>query len=436
MSAPLTRVLFLAGCILLLAACETTEEVLPGERVAILALDQGLTPDPAIADIPVRLAEPYVNKAWTHYGGGPTHAMHHLSLGEAPRKIWSRDVGTGSSDARALLAQPLVADGVVYSMDALSTVTAYDAGTGKVLWRADLEPEDEDDGYFGGGIAYDGGRIFVSTGFARAFALDAKTGDILWQQRVPAPVRAAPAVAEGRVFVITLDNQTIALSASDGRQLWRHSGIQETTTLIGGASPAVSGSTLVVPYSSGEIVGLLAENGRLLWGDNLASVNRFDPLGDVAHIRGTPVIDRGMVYAISHSGRMVAIDLRRGERAWERPIGGVEMPWVAGEYIFVLTNDAQLLCITRKEGRIRWIRPLPRFRDPEDQEGPIHWTGPVLASDRLIVAGSEGEAISISPYTGQVLGLVDLPGGAAVAPVVADGGLYFLTDGGTLVALR
>ena len=165
-------------------------------------------------------------------------------------------------------------------------------------------------------------------------------------------------------------------------------------------------------------------------------MNRFDPLGDVAHIRGTPVIDRGMVYAINHSGRMVAIDLRRGTRDWERPIGGVEMPWVAGEFIFVLTNDAQLLCITRKEGRIRWILTLPRFGDPEDQEDPIHWVGPVLASGRLIVANSEGEAVSISPYTGQVLGRMDLPGGVTVAPIVADGGLYFLTDDGTLVAMR
>jgi outer membrane protein assembly factor BamB len=249
-------------------------------------------------------------------------------------------------------------------------------------------------------------------------------------------MRAAPAAVDGRVFVVTLDNQTVALAAEDGQRLWSHSGIQETTGLVGGASPAVAGSTVIAPYSSGEIVGLLAENGRVLWSDSLSSVTRVDPLGDLAHIRGTPVIDRGMVFAISHSGRMVAIDLRQGLRAWEAEVGGVEMPWIGGDFLFVLTNDAQVVCLTRRDGRIRWVRPLERYEDPDDQEDLIHWAGPVLAGDRLIVAGSNGEALSISPYTGEVLGRIDLPGAPAVAPVVAGNSLYFLTEGGTLVAMR
>ncbi len=438
----------LLGLTVLVGACETMqnsvdsifgkayEEILPGERIAILALDRGLRPDPSVADVRVRLSEPYVNRTWTHFGGSSAHVMYHLSLGDAPRQVWSSDIGEGSSRDQRLLAQPLVIDDVVYSMDALSMVTAYEAERGRVIWRTDLEPEDEDDGYFGGGIAYDAGRIYITTGFAKVFSLDAETGTVVWEQAVPAPMRAAPATAGGRVFVVTLDNQTIALAAEDGSRLWSHSGIQEATGLVGGASPAAAGSTVIAPYSSGEIVGLLAENGRVLWSDSLSSVTRVDPLGDIAHIRATPVIDRGMVFAISHSGRMVAVDLRRGVRAWEADLGGVEMPWVGGDFIFVLTNDAQLVCLTRRAGRIRWVRPLPRFEDPEDLKGPIHWAGPVLAGDRLIVAGSNEQALSISPYTGEILGVIDLPGSVLLAPVVAGNSLYFVTESGTLVAMR
>ncbi len=448
MTLRITRIAAALGIAGLLGACSgignayddifggTPEEILPGQRIAILSLDRGLRPDPAVAELQVRLSEPYVNRTWTHYGGNPEHAMYHLALGDFPQRVWTNDVGEDSGDDRRLLAQPLVVDGVVYTMDSLSTVSAYDAARGGLLWRSDLEPEDEDDGYFGGGIAYDAGRIYVSTGFARVFSLDAETGAVIWRQSVPAPMRAAPAAVNGRVFVVTLDNQTIALSAEDGAQLWRHSGLQEATGLVGGASPAVSGSTVIAPYSSGEIVGLLAENGRVLWSDSLSSMTRIDPLGDIAHIRGAPVIDRGVVFAISHSGRMIAVDLRRGVRVWEVALGGVEMPWVGGEFIFVLTNDAQLVCLTRREGRIRWVRPLARFEKAETQEGPIHWAGPVLAGDRLIVAGSNRQALSISPYSGEVLGVIELPDSVLLAPVVADNSLYFLTEGGSLVALR
>ena len=350
-------------CAAVLPGCETVDEVfgsagekrLPGERVSVLSVERGVRADSAAAEIPVRLSEPYVNRQWTQAGGSPAHAMYHLALGQAPRRAWSSDVGDGASSDRRILAQPLVVDGTIYSMDAVSVVTAYDAERGRTLWRQDLEPEDEDSGYFGGGLAFDRGRLFVSTGFAEVIALEAAGGEIVWRRRVPGPMRAAPTAAEGRVFVITSANQTIALDADDGRQLWSHSGIEETTTLIGGASPAVSGSTVVVPYSSGEIVGLLAENGRPLWSESLAAVRRTDPLADIAQIRGAPVIDRNLVFAISHSGRMIAIDLRRGLRAWERDIGGVEMPWVGGDFLFVLSNDAELICMTRREGRVRRV---------------------------------------------------------------------------------
>jgi len=433
------RLVALALCAAAVSGCgifDSSEEILPGTRVAVLSTDRGVTADPSIADLRVQLSQPYVNGRWTQYGGSPAHAMYHLALGQEPRRAWSGDVGAGEASDRRILAQPLVVDGTVYSMDALSVVTAYDAERGRQLWRQDLEPEFEDDGYFGGGLAYDNGRLFVSTGFADVLALNAADGQIVWRQRVSGPMRAAPTAADGRVFVVTTANQTIALGAEDGRQLWSHTGIEETTALLGAASPAISGSMVVAPYTSGEIVGLLAENGRLLWGESLAAINRTDPLANIGQIRGAPVIDRDLVLAIGNSGRMVAIDARRGQPVWERDIGGVEMPWVGGDFVFVLSNDAQLLCLTRNDGRVRWVRPLERFEDPEDQEDPIHWAGPVLAGDRLIVAGSHGEALSVSPYTGEVTGAIDLPGAVSIAPVVAGNTLYFVTDSGSLVAMR
>ncbi|MEX2409218.1 MAG: PQQ-binding-like beta-propeller repeat protein, partial [Rhodovibrionaceae bacterium] len=280
------------------------------------------------------------------------------------------------------------------------------------------------------------GRIYVTTGFAKVFALDAGSGGVIWEASVPAPMRAAPTVADGRVFAITLDNAVYAFNAEDGAPLWQHIGFQELAGLIGAASPAVSGSTVIAPYSSGEIFALLAENGRELWSDNLATRNRTDQASDLADIRALPVIDGNRVFAISHSGRMAAIDMRRGLRAWDIGLGGKEMPWLAGDFLFVITKDAQLVAVTRDQGRIRWVTNLDRWEDPEDREGPIAWTGPVLAGDRLVVASSTGVALTLSPYDGEVLGATELPGSVSVPPVVANGILYFVTDGGDLVALR
>ena len=288
----------------------------------------------------------------------------------------------------------------------------------------------------GGGVAFADGRLLATTGYGELLSLDPKSGAISWRTRVPGPVRAAPTVINNRVFVVTVDNQLIAYSANDGATLWTHTGILETAGLLGAASPAADGSIVAVPYSSGELFALRAENGRVAWSDNLAAVRRAGALSNLADIRGMPVIDRGLVMAVSHSGRMVAIDERSGGRAWEQEIGGVDTPWVAGDFIFVLSNDGEVIALTRQSGRIRWVAPLARYEDPQDRTGPIIWNGPVLAGGRLWVANSVGELVSLSTENGQEQQRLELPGGAFIAPVVADNTLYVLTDDGTLVAYR
>lgn len=409
---------------------------LPGERMAVLLFDSELKADPQVAELAVRLPRPVVNPDWAMAGGRSNHAMHHLALGDAPRVIWRADAGEGSSDSAVLISPPIVAAGKVFTIDAKGMVSAFDAKNGDRLWSVETAPEDEDSAVVGGGLGYANGRVYVGSGYAQVLALSAETGERVWQANMPAPVRAAPSVSEGRVFIITLDNQVIALNAETGERLWGHAGISEVAGLVGGASPAVERDVVIAPFSSGEIFALRAENGRLLWTDNLTAVRRVDAISSLADIRGLPVIDREIVLAISHSGRMAALDRRIGARLWEKDIGGTQMPWVAGDYVFVVSNDAELVALTRREGYIRWITRLPRFEDEEDREDPIFWSGPVLAGDRLIVAGSHGEAVSVSPYTGEIIGRFDLPDGVSVTPVVADSTLYILTDAAELLALR
>ena len=114
----------------------------------------------------------------------------------------------------------------------------------------------------------------------------------------------------------------------------------------------------------------------------------------------------------------------------------METPWVAGDFIFLVTTQAEVVCLARKSGRIRWVAQLPRYEDEEDKQDPIHWSGPVLASDRLVLVSSEGYAVAVSPYSGKLLGRLELPKGALIPPVVADGSIYVLSDNGDLIALR
>ena len=136
------------------------------------------------------------------------------------------------------------------------------------------------------------------------------------------------------------------------------------------------------------------------------------------------------------SGTMAAINVKTGARDWDANFGGSQSPWVGGDYIFVLTSDQELLCVTRQEGRLRWVTGLPKYVDPQDPTVPILWQGPVLAGNRLILTGTHGKALAVSPYTGKLMGEIDLPAPTHLPPVVAKGTLYILSDNAALTALR
>jgi outer membrane protein assembly factor BamB len=425
--------------VLALVGCDwfgDKKQPLPGERISVLSLDRQLEPDPDLARIPITLPKPVVNPDWPEVGGYPNHAMQHLSLPDKLTRAWKTSIGEGVSRYTRILSQPIVAQGRVYAMDGGVQVGAWDAATGDRLWQVDLKPEEERGNSFGGGVAFWNDRLYVSTGYAQILALDPSDGKIIWKTVVGTPVRSAPTVVDGRIFAVTVENELVVLAADDGRRLWSHNAIPETASLLGSASPTVEGQIVVAAYSSGEIYALTVENGRPVWSDNLASTRSLDAVSALADIRGRPVIDRGRVFAASHSGRVAAIDIRTGERAWEQDFGSIHSPWVAGDYVYVLSNDNTLVCLTRNEGKVRWVRQLPNYQNEKKRQDPMDWAGPVLGSDRLIVLSSSGEALSVSPYTGEPLGREEMPAGGYLAPAIAENSLYVLTDDASLSAYR
>lgn len=435
----------LISSVALLSACETledldpfgqAEEPLPGERISILVNERSLQADVAPGEANIILPAPSQNGEWPMTGGYANHAMHHIEVSDTLSEVWSSDIGSGADDDKRFVGPPIVAAGRVYTMDTESEVRAYSIEDGDRLWSTDLEDDIDDDDHIGGGLAYERDRVFVATGYGVVFALNATTGEIIWSENTKIPLRAAPTVRGGRVFISTVDNTLLVLNAQDGSTLWTHSGAQETASILGSASPAVESGIVIVPYTSGELFALRTDTGRVLWQDNLVSIRRTDSVASLSQIRGRPLIDRGRVIAISHAGVMAAIDLRTGRRVWSRQIGGAESPWVAGDYIFTITNDNELIAVSRDDGKVLWVLGLPKFEDPEDQEDPITWTGPLLVSDRLIVAGSTGEALAVSPYTGALLGVEELPDGIAVPPISAGGFVFFLADDAELAAYR
>lgn len=408
-----------------------------GNRTPVLSrIADDIKADPALATVAVVLPAMQQNADWPQAGGNAAKAAGHSALAAAPARAWTASIA-GSSPKRRLASAPVVGGGSLFVVDTAGIVHAFDAGTGARRWTYRIEVDSSlRDAAFGGGASYFDGRVYANNGAGDVVALDAATGAQVWRVKPAGPLRGSPTVAFNAVYVMTQDNQIYALSMSDGSLIWQDSAATGQSGVFGVAAPAAGQGTVIAGYSSGELVAYRYENGRNLWSDALARTSISTQVGALTDVDADPIIDGGRVYALGQGGRMAAYELVTGQRIWELSLAGISTPAVAGEWIFTLTDDSRLLAIARSNGRVRWVTQLQQWRNPKNRNNPVFWTGPVLANNRLWVASSEGEVLSVDATNGQTAPFTELRDPVSLPPIVAGGTLYILDDGGRITAWR
>lgn len=441
MTATLRMTMALVAAGLALSACEQ-EVILPGERLDPLAVTSpdgpGIQGPAPVSSTALALPAARVNGEWTHRAGNAAHQPGHVALGQGTTPIWTANIGQGDDRRHRITADPIVGGGRVFTLDSHATVTAT-ALSGGTAWSTDITPPgDGANSASGGGLAYEGGRVFATTGYGELVALDATSGRILWRQRVEAPIGGGPAVQNGTVYVVARNDVGWAVRASDGKVLWQTNGTPSIAGVMGVSDPAVQGNTVVFPFASGQLLAADTATGVTNWTAQVAGKRIGRAFALIRDMTGDPVISGNTVYAGTSSGRIDAVSMADGMVGWSSREGANSPVVVAGGSVFAVTDEANLVRVDASTGGVIWRVPLPYYTDAKvkKQDSIYASYGPILAGGRLFVASSDGVLRVFDPRTGGLVGQGAIPGGAAAAPTVANQTLYVVTRSGQLIAYR
>jgi len=403
------------------------DEILPGERVSALPQTaiQITGGTPAIGS-PIAFVD------WSQPGGNAANAPGNIGYStSAAAAAWRiRAVGSASRRNVRPSVPPLVHGGQIFVYDTDGVVTALSAGGGQG-WSASLAPEGERSRAAGGGIAASGSMIFAATGYGEVIALDATTGGRIWTFRMNAPAHSAPTAAGGKVFVVSATNVLYAIDQANGAVAWQSPGIPETAGVLSAASPAVSGSTVVVPYSSGEVIAFDTASGDLKWTDAVIRSSRTLAISGLTDVAASPVIYDGVVYATGVSGRTIAVNLASGARIWEQNIGSITTPAVSGNALFLVDLEEHMVAVNRTDGDVFWRVELPTV---QKRRFFSVWTGPTLVGGTLWAVSNDKRMMGVDAATGQIVADITLPSPAYVRPIATSGQMLVLAADGSLSA--
>ncbi len=416
-----------------LAACGGTETPLPGERLSIRGADVTAVANRSAA---ISLPRAVSNADWSALNGAADHSIGHVAFDPAASLRWSADVGRGVGRDYRITSGPVAADGRVFVLDGAGRVSAV-SPEGAVLWTLDTTPAGEKpaDGS-GGGLSLANGVLYAGTGFGEVIAVDPVSGGIHWRRQMQAPLLSAP-VSDGRnVYFVTRDDVAYALGAKDGSLEWMQRGAAALDGFGGGASPAIRSGQVVLPFSSGDVMMVRANSGQPKWNAPLDGGRQASAINRIGDISGDPVIDGNRLYVASIAGQTVRMNLQSGKRDWSLPVGAVGPVWPAGGSVFLVSDDARMMRVNAANGQVIWAQQMAQYTNPDKRKGLIRYYGPVLAGGLLWVADREGGLRGYSPTDGSVAARLDVPGGAAAAPIVMAGVMYVQTLDGKLLAFQ
>ena len=443
----------LSGCTLIQAANfmdKTTNKSVAsqGERIPVLPPSDQVTPSAALKGLDFAIPAPQALAEWPLPGGNAEQSIEHVDAAPNLQVAWRRSLGIpGLNRQHFVTAPPVMAAGMVFAMDGQAHVSAHDARSGGRLWEVDIRPRGRDDrrdrDAYGGGVAYADGHLFVTSGYRLITALDAKTGKTIWTTRTDAPLHSAPNVAAGLVYAVTIDDQLLAFSTEKGVQAWNYQAIIEPARILASSSPAISGETIVTGFASGELIAQHAANGNDLWTEALSQSSRNNALSEIRDISGRPIIYKGDVFAASHAGLFSATDIRTGQPRWSLPLSSQTTPWAAGDVVYIVSVTGQLVCVSRDSGQVFWVQdlnqaPVATGRRRRNAKAPKkgYWSGPVLASNRLVLVSSNGYLETRDPKTGALLRRINIGSPMMQPPIAAGNMLYQVTEKAELVAIR
>ena len=349
-----------------------------GERISVLNYEAQLTVDPRLENQQVRILPAFDNSQWANPGGFSTHAAYHLAL-SGLEPAYEIDFVEGNSADRRLKAPPVIGEGKVFAMGTQLNVAAVDADSGQPVWQQSVAATYREPNFsltrflgfadkpadiedgWGGGLAYAEGRVFVTTGFGEILALSAETGDIIWRVQNSVPFSNAPTVRNGRLFVVSQDSRLQVLSTDDGSRLWEHLAITEQASILGASSPAVSDQIVIAGFNSGEVVALNTVNGSVIWSDSLTS-------------RGTQITPLSKLNSI------------------------VGRPVIDRDRVFVTSHGGRTAAFDMRSGERLWTTDIGSIETP--------W----VMGDHILLMSLDGDLVCLSRETGRVRWVASLGG--------------------------
>ncbi len=261
---------------------------------------------------------------------------------------------------KAIIAEPVFAKGIMYSIDKQGYVSAFSLKEKKLLWSKNIAGNEVDRYFYSGGILFSDNKLYVTYGSRNLVVLDVESGNELIRKEFPDIIRTKPVMADDKLLLVqTISNQVIAYNTKSSKLMWMHEGGIEIISSRNHIHPVLYNGYALVSYSSGEVVYLNASNGSELWRYSLPSSEELGlPNFEPSVIITKPIISGNFAYFASSNRKIIKLDLKEGKEVWIKTADDIQSMTLHDNSLIVTNNARQIALLSTTDGKVSWTGDL------------------------------------------------------------------------------
>ncbi len=338
------------------------------------------------------------------------------------QQLWETRVGSGA-DNQFIRLIPALIDGRIYAASHDGMVVALDALSGQRLWEIATQLP------ISGGVGVsDDGLVLVGTRKGEVVALRQDNGQEAWRVRVSSEVLAPPRAASGIVVVRTIDGKFTGLNSRSGEQRWTYAHAMPALSLRGNAPPLLTRELAIAGLDNGKLLVLSLAKGLPLTEKTIAAPRGRTEIERLIDIDSEPKAFGDTLYLAAYRGNVAAINMRDGNLVWSRDLSSHAGLDVDDRQVYISDDADAVLALDRASGGTLWKQPELTGR---------RLSAPAAAADHVVVGDLEGYLHWLRKEDGQIVGRIRTTSKAIIAPPVVVGGIVFVQgQSGTLGAFR
>ena len=403
----------------------TTDETLELTRFEVLAYNVELTESDSLnkSDIKLGIAKEY--NYWSKSFQNPQNNLSHISTTASFNEKVKILSGSGSL---INLVHPIYFEDNLCHVLSKGFLECKNIKNDSIVFIIDIKNDDiKKYEVVRGGITYFDETIIFTDAYGQIKSINSTDGSIKWEKKISFPIISAPLIYRDYIYFISADNRIFSISLNTGEAEWSFQTIIESKRNIFSSSPVAIENIIIAPFSNGEIIAFKYDDGTPLWSENTAKIS-IDSNFDIKDITANPVISGSNIYTLSSNGRFSSNNVINGNRNWSVDISGSQTPTINGNQIFLIDNEARLLCLNKNNGEIYWIKELEKYKKGNNSKNLNLWNGPYLINNLLYLISYFGDISIFSPYTGELISDDKLGISNIYLPLIILNNQIFLTD--------